>query len=91
MMADEPLKAGEALRSIGDLLMATGKRLATKADDVRRMARGRAGRRRSLRIRRQAQQRMELAAMAYAHAQDLFHRAAGNHELCSADPLRPPL
>jgi hypothetical protein len=91
MMAERPVEAGETLRSIGDLLLATGKRLATKADDVQRMARNRAGRRRALRIRRQAQQRMDLAAMAYAHAQDLFHRAAGNHELCSADPLRPPL
>lgn len=91
MMESRPLRAGEVMRSIGDLLMATGERLSTKADDVHRMARGRAGRRRALRIRRQAEQRMRLATMAYAHAQDLFHRAAGHDELCSANPLRPPL
>lgn len=90
-MAAEPLAAGELLESAADILKATGNRLSRKADDVWALARTRAARRRALRIRRQGQQRLELAAAAYAHAQDLYHRAAGNDSLCSADPLRRPL
>lgn len=91
MMAERPLEAAETLVSIGDLLNATGRRLIQKGVDVRAMSNSRAARRRSLRLSRQGQQRLTLAASAYRHAQDLFHRAAGNAELCSANPLRPPL
>lgn len=89
--ASEPLAAGELIRSVGDYLSATGKRLVMKADDVQFMARTRSQRRRALRLRRRAEQRLNLAASAYAHAEDLFHRAAGHDDLCRADPLRPPL
>lgn len=90
-MHDEPGAAGQLLESAADILKATGNRLARKADDVQAMARTRAARRRSLRLRRQAQQRLELAAAAYQHAQDLYYRAEGKAHLCSADPLRTPL
>lgn len=91
LMADDPLAAGELLKSIGHLLSATGNRISRKADDLHRMARTRPQRRRAMRVRRRALQRLELAALALKHAQDLFHRAAGNDDLCSADPLRRPL
>lgn len=91
MMADRPVEAAELLTSIGDILNATGKRLIQKSLDVRAMANTRAARRRSLRLSRRGQQRLELAGAAYRHAQDLFHRAAGHDDLCSADPLRTPL
>lgn len=91
LAAEEPLAAAEILRSAGDLLQATGDRLVTKADYVEAMARTVVGKRRANRIRRQGYQRIALARAALDHAEDLYLRAAGNSELCSADPLRKPL
>lgn len=86
-MANDPVAAAEVLRSIGDLLQATGARLVAKGDDLVSIGKKRRGRR----VRRRGQQRLDLGLRAIQHAEDLLLRHAGTPQICLQDPMRRPL